>query len=147
LPDYPPRARDDVCQLFLRDEEVIEPRRRGVPETDPYPHLSTEAAARSIPLVVGEVRWIISAIDVEGAGNDPAALGRQLPEPSEEALRLPGPAEEAEVVPEHDDRVEAAERFVHLVEREQADVPDPSASAGLDGTRETSIPTTWRPRS
>jgi hypothetical protein len=76
---------------------------------------------------------IIGVIDVACLGDDPSPVAREIVEPAQEPPRLSPAREQAEVVPEHDDRVEHAERVVDVLDSADAGVVDPSPAAHLNG--------------
>src|ERR687895_61866 len=106
---------------------------------DAKPQLSGHAAAAPVACVVGEVAYVLRRVRVDAHRHDPCPVVRQSHEPAEERPSALRPAEEAEVVPEHDDRVEAAEALVDAVE---ASRPRASlcCSTGCSATRAPRAP-------
>jgi hypothetical protein len=82
--------------------------------------------------VIRQVDRVVGAVDVPRLGDDAPAVAGQPVKAPQEPLRLRRAREEAEVVPEHDDRVEHAERLIDVVDRAQAYITHAATSAGLD---------------
>src|SRR4029078_8137383 len=112
---------------------VVEPRRGGEPIPDPKPDLSAHPPTTPVPLLGGQGDRVLRRVDVAGLGEDTPALTRQVVEPAQQSLRLCAAGEEAEIVPEQHDRVETAERLVHVLYRADPRVPDAAPPADLHG--------------
>jgi hypothetical protein len=72
------------------------------------------------------------AVGVVGLCDDSRPLAREAAEASKKPPRPRRASDQAEVVSEHDDRVERAERFVHVLDGEHARVANTPAAADLD---------------
>jgi hypothetical protein len=96
--------------------------------------LAAHAAASTVTPVIRQVRRVVGLINVPRLGDDAPPVARQPVEAPQEPLRLRRAREEAEVVPEHDDRVEDAERLVDVVDRAQAHVAHSAPAADLHGS-------------
>src|SRR5438067_11788895 len=79
-------------------------------------NLPGHPAEDTVAPLVRTVAWILRLVRVVVRADDPPSLGRDRMQAAQDLLRLRLVAEQTEVVPEHDDRVEPAERVVELLQ-------------------------------